>query len=87
MRYITFLLDTGQFEEALKCSEEAITFDLGAELIYSQAACLLRLGRRQEALYWLGEALLEDYEAHGVLFSLVPALTVDPDVANLIAAR
>ncbi|MCB0606829.1 MAG: tetratricopeptide repeat protein [Lewinellaceae bacterium] len=87
LRYITFLLDTGQFEEALKCSEEAITFDLGAELIYSQAACLLRLGRRQEALYWLGEALLEDYEAHGVLFSLVPALTVDPDVANLIAAR
>ncbi|MCO6479814.1 MAG: tetratricopeptide repeat protein [Phaeodactylibacter sp.] len=81
-----FFLATGQAEAALESVELGIEETESTELLYCRAACLIQAGRRQEAFFWLGEALLEDYEAHPLLFSLLPHLKEDKDVVSLISA-
>lgn len=85
MQYTGFLIETDRVEEALETLQEAEDYALSAELLYCRIACLFALGRRQEAFYWLGEALLEDFDMHTALFDLMPALQNDPDVINIIA--
>jgi tetratricopeptide (TPR) repeat protein len=85
MQYTGFLIEMDRVEEALQTLQKAEEFALGAELLYCRVACLFALGRRQEAFYWLGEALAEDYNMHQALFELLPSLAYDSDVLALIA--
>lgn len=55
------------------------------EMLYCRVACLFLLGQRKEAKYWLNEALSEAYEAHPILFDLIPDLEMDADITALIA--
>lgn len=87
IQYMRFLLDIGRGEDALEVIEEAEDYATGSELLYGRVACLITLGRRQEALYWLGEALEEDFDQHRMLFDVIPHLERDPDVVSLIVAR
>ena len=49
------------------------------KVIYCKIACLpFRLGKKQEAYYWLGEALSEYFLLHTALFELLPELKTDP---------
>lgn len=86
IRLATFLMETGHTEAALEALEEGEEGSGGTELLYCRIACLFSVGRRQEACYWLGEALLEDFEMHRLLFSILPGLEQDPDVLSLISA-
>ncbi len=81
-----FFLGAGQPETALESVELGIEETESTELLYCRAACLFQAGRRQEACFWLGEALIEDYEAHFLLFRLLPHLEEDSDVVSLISA-
>ncbi len=83
--YATFLIDAGQAEEALDVLEEAMDTAPGAEVLYCRVACLFATGKRNAAMYWLGEALTEDFEMHRSLFELMPELETDASVINLIA--
>jgi len=82
----TFLIDAGEKEEALAVLEEGMYLMLSMEVTYCYVACLLLIGRRQEALYRLGEALTEDFEAHNTLFQVFPDLEGDPGVRSVIAS-
>lgn len=84
INFANFLMETGQGEKALNLLEDAENYAAGTELLYARIACLFNLGRRQEALYWLGEALYEDYDAYPSLFSFYPVLENDPAVVGLI---
>jgi tetratricopeptide (TPR) repeat protein len=82
----TFLLDADDKQEALDILETAIDMVAGADIIYCYVACLLVVGRRQEALYRLGDALSEDFEAHTTLFQILPDLEHDSGVQAIIAS-
>lgn len=84
--YSLYLLATGQGERALDILEEAEQYADSSEVIYCRVACLFAVGRRKEACYWLAEALVEDFEEHGLLFQFRPELTNDPDVSNLLSS-
>lgn len=86
IRYALFLLHTQRGEEALELLDEAEDTAVGSDLIYCRVVCLFITGRRQEGLYWLGEALEEDYDGHRLLFGLHPDLEYDPDIISMISA-
>ena len=85
VKWAVFLLDTGRATEALNVLEEGDIDDDSAELMYCRTACLFAAGKRQEACYWLGEALLENFDGHRLLFTILPDLEQDPDVLSLIS--
>lgn len=85
MQYTGFLIETDQVEKALTTLQKAENYSTGAELRYCRIACLFALERRQEAIYWFGEALDEDFEMHEVLFEILPSLRDDPSVATLLS--
>lgn len=81
-----FYINEGRATDAIVCLDDAETFAVGSDINYCRIACLFILGRRQEAIYWLGEALLEDFDTHNKLFDFLPELEDDHDVINLISA-
>ena len=85
LQYASFLLETGKAEEALQVIENAEQFLNEGEAVYCKIACLFALGKKQEAYYWLGEALSEYFLLHTALFELLPELKTDPDIISLIA--
>lgn len=86
VKLIGFFLDTGEGEAALETAEMGIEEMESTELQYCRVACLFYAGRRQEACFWLGEALIEDFGMHRLLFELLPGLEGDNDVISLISA-
>ncbi len=85
LHYAALLLATGRGEEALALLTQAEEEAVGSEVSYGKVACLFNLGRRKEGLFWLTEILMEDYEAHPILFELVPELSEDSEVIQVIA--
>lgn len=86
IRYAHFLLSNARGAKALDILDEAEENAAGAELLYCRIGCLFSLGRRQEGLYWLGEALAEDFDLHRSLFDFLPELEADPDIVSMISA-
>jgi tetratricopeptide (TPR) repeat protein len=84
VQYASFLMTTGRETEALTLLDRAEEEAPDVELQYGRIACLFALGRRQEAIYRLGEALAEDFDKHPLLFDLIPEIELDPDVLTLI---
>ncbi|MBK7409651.1 MAG: tetratricopeptide repeat protein [Saprospirales bacterium] len=84
IRYAQFLMESGDLEEALEVLLESEEHAVGAELLYCRITCLLAMGRRAEALYWLNEALDEDYNRHQSLFEWMPSLLMDPEIQAII---
>jgi len=82
--YITFLVDNNFLQEATEIIDMAEEESVGIELLYGKIVCLLLSGRRKEAFYWLGEALLEDYDAHSFIFHLYPKFIEDGELVNTI---
>ena len=85
IRYSSFLLDMNCPQDALdviKTAEEHLDLP---EITYCRIACLFRLGHRQEAYYWLSEALCKDFKMHRSLFKWLPELEEDPAVLSLIS--
>lgn len=83
--YSSFLIATGQADLALQVIEEAEEYVSEGEVLYCKIACLFELGKRQEAYYWLGEALSEYFGHHQALFQFMPKLQEDPAILSLIA--
>lgn len=83
----TFLMDNKEGERALEVLEEGMEIVPGAEILYCRIACLFALAQRNAALYWLSEALIEDFEMHVSLFELLPELEWDSEVLALIASH
>lgn len=84
VQYCSFLMQSGRAEEALSVLNEQRSLE-DIEMLYCRIACLFLIGRRKEAKYWLVEALSEAYEAHPLLFDLIPDLEMDADITALIA--
>ena len=86
LSFAMVLLEEEKVDKALELLEEAEEYAPGAELLYCRVVCLITGGKRQEALYWLGEALLEDYDMHHYLFEIIPSLREDSGVLSLISS-
>ncbi len=84
LRQAEFLLDIGEAKKAIAVLDEAEMYTEGVELFYCRIACLFYLEKREEALYFFGEALLEDYKKHHYIFNLIPALAIDADIVRLL---
>lgn len=85
LRYVGFLMDQCEFDQALQVLDEADNHAVGAELLYSRVGCLYLMNRRQESLLLLENALDENYDMHPSLLALVPAMGEDPEVRALIS--
>jgi len=84
IQYATFLLQLDRCVDAQRLMEEALNTCPEPHVAYCHIACLFVLGQRQEALYQLGEILIDEYEQHGILFEIIPQLVQDPDVIYLL---
>lgn len=84
IHYASYLMEVGQGDLALQILNSAEDFSVGVELLYCRIACLFSVGKRQEAKYYLGEALIEDFDMHIALFALSPDLQYDTTVLNMI---
>jgi hypothetical protein len=71
-------------EKALHVLEEADEHTVGARLTYCKAACLFRLGRKDEAMECLDEILPEDFEAHKIFFKMAPKGKADREIQSMI---
>lgn len=72
--YSRFLHKKGDTEKALATLESAKEYlEDHSTIKYYHVAFLLDGGKNAEALYYLGEALKEDFSQHTLLFDLVPA--------------
>lgn len=85
MLLASFLMEEGDGSAALDVLEAGEDSVEGGEIRYYRVACLFGMGRRQEALYRLGEALLDDFDAHTALFDALPDLESDGDVLSMIS--
>lgn len=85
IQFATFLMETNRGEEAVELLIDSEYYTVGAEIVYCRVACLFSIGKRQEALYFLGEALAEDFDMYEALFDLSPNLRYDKDVQALIS--
>ena len=84
IRYAQFLMDMGELMEALEVLRVSEEHAVGVELLYGRITCLLAMGRRAEAIYWLNEALDEDFDGHESLFEWMPSLLVDSEIQAII---
>lgn len=84
VQYCSFLMQAGRAEEALAILTRQKGIE-DIEMLYCRVACLFLLGQRKEAKYCLSEALSVAYEAHSILFDLIPDLEMDADITALIA--
>jgi tetratricopeptide (TPR) repeat protein len=84
--FATYLVNDDRSDEAFQLLEAADEYTTSGALLYIKIACLFKEGRRQEAFYWLGEALIEDLAGCGLLFELCPELEQDSSIINLIAS-
>ena len=80
----TFLMENGRPGEAMEVLEAGMEAVPGTEIQYCRIACLFATGQRNAALYWLGEALQEDFGMHHSLFELMPDLQADAEVMAMI---
>ncbi|MCP3928528.1 MAG: tetratricopeptide repeat protein [Bacteroidetes bacterium] len=87
IQYSSFLMEIEEGELALNVLDEANNYTIGTELMYCRAACLFSLSRRDEALFQLTEALIENYKMHNALFDLKPELEKDNEVLAVISAH
>jgi tetratricopeptide (TPR) repeat protein len=86
LRYAYFLLNIGEIKAAMRVLDKADMYAGGTEIEYCRIACLYMQGKKNEALYKLGEALQCDYEMHKTLFNWRPELAENADLIAVIKA-
>jgi tetratricopeptide (TPR) repeat protein len=85
-------IEYSEFVDKNKGADEAVTImfegmvynEEQAEYYYRMVAYLLKTGRESEALIYFGEALLEDYENHHLLFSYYPEAINNQNINQLL---
>jgi tetratricopeptide (TPR) repeat protein len=82
--YVKFLLKQNLVEDAREVLDEADYYTYGPELVYCKAVVLFLFDDKKEAMNLLAEALQENFEAHTVIFELLPSLGLDEDVRSII---
>lgn len=84
IKYCHYLLKMEQGEKALALMMEAMEQSYDTSLVYGQIACLFYLGRNQEAMYRLGDALIDDFMSHDTLFTVYPPLVEEEAIHDQI---
>ncbi len=83
--HAAFLIQIGELDKAWEVLEEAEYNAVGPELLYCRAACLLAMGRKEEGMESLREALIDNLEMSGIIFDILPNLKNDKQVHLLIS--
>ena len=84
MRYTYFLINIGQEKMAMRALDKADVYCGAPEIEYCRIACLYQMGKKEEALYRLGEALQCDYATHKSLFTWRPELAKNAEMQAVI---
>jgi len=83
--YSNFVFAQGEKEKAIEILADGIKHHPdNAELFYRMAACLLWVGKKQEALTYLQSALQLDYKKHKEIFKFLPELRKNRTVIDMI---
>jgi len=83
--YSNFLFEQGEKERSIEILAEGIKYHPdNAELYYRMAACLLWIGKKQEALTHLQSALQLDYKKHKEIFKFLPELRKNRTITDMI---
>ena len=83
--YILFYFDLGYEDKAFQLLDSA-THYLGEVIAgYIRVALLYLAGKRNKGSILLWELLMEDYEAHDVIFRIAPELEEDSEINAIIA--
>ncbi len=83
-QHCRFLIGIGEYEKALEVIEEADYHTFSAELIYCKAICMFKLNHRRKALKTLGEALIEQFSQHTVMYDLCPEFKQDAEIESIV---
>lgn len=84
IQHCRFLIEIGEFEKALGVIEEADYHTFAAELMYCRAICLFKLNFRRKALKVLGEALIESFNEHVILYDICPEFRQDAEITSIV---
>lgn len=82
--YISFLINSKQFEKAEKNLVRADKYSFGADLLYCRSAFYFLTDSRENAISTLEEALSENSKESHILFKLCPQLNEDKEVMSMI---
>lgn len=82
---IRVYFELGLFEEAQEAIQVAITeLEIEEDFIFLLAACMLKNGQKKEAFLQIEKGLFHQFEAHSILFDLVPYLEHDANFLLLV---
>jgi len=84
VEHCRFLISIGEYSKALEVNEEADYHTFGAELIYCKAICLFKLNERRKGLKVLGEALIEQFTQHTIMYDLCPEFRQDAEIDSIV---
>ena len=83
--YSNFVFEQGEKDRAVEILAQGIKHHPdNAEIHYRMSACLLWLGKKQEALTYLQNALQLDYKKHKEIFKFLPELRKNRAVIDMI---
>ena len=80
----SFYLNIGEVESCEKILAEAVEELPDVELVYHHAAILLSMGKEQEGLELLGEALQDNFLLRNEIYEFAPELVGNPKVEAII---
>ena len=84
--YFEFLYNIEEIPAALKAIDEAMIYHEESMMLkYYRIAYVIALGKRAEGLYYLQEALEEDFDSHVSLFDAHPELLKSSVVKDFIS--
>ena len=82
--YVAFLIKMGFLNEAVQVLDEAEEHTYGSDLLYCRAILAYLQKERAVCLELLDEALVENYDLHGILFEIAPELKLDKEITSMI---
>lgn len=81
---ISFLLKVEWYRELMDALDEVSAYFNSNEVIYFKIAALFSAKKRDDAIFWLTEALETNIEGSETLFSLLPSLEKDDEIVSMI---
>ncbi len=84
LQFACYYLTKGNLSEALDVLDLAGLHAVGAELDYCKGVCLMKLGRKTEALEALHEALTDNFDMHQLIFDLDKSLKQNKDIKAIL---
>lgn len=82
--YIIFLIEQREYDLALATAQKADEYTFSYRLMYIEACCHLLIGKKQDALRMMEEALMDSFADHTVILSMPAIISERSDILAMI---